>query len=231
VGFTSIGEKLSAQQLAEFLNRHFAMLAACIEAEGGTIDKYIGDSVMAFWGAPEIQPDHALRACRAVRAMAEVLGADNRRRQAKGLHPVRLRVGIHTGPAIAGNIGAPGRINYTLIGDTVNVSQRLEQLGKRFDTGEGDLIALISARTAAELPPELAAQPLGAHELRGRGEGRGEGRSAGSTLTLPSLRDGPLPLPPSRARGSSGSPRPGGGGATGGACPARDARSGAPAPC
>jgi class 3 adenylate cyclase len=170
VGFTSIGEKLSAQQLAEFLNRHFAMLAACIEAEGGTIDKYIGDSVMAFWGAPEIQPDHALRACRAVRAIAEALGADNRRRQAKGLHAVRLRVGIHTGPAIAGNIGAPGRINYTLIGDTVNVSQRLEQLGKRFDTGEGDLIALISARTAAELPPELAAQPLGAHELRGRGE-------------------------------------------------------------
>jgi class 3 adenylate cyclase len=170
VGFTSIGERLSAPQLADFLNRHFAMLAACIEAEGGTIDKYIGDSVMAFWGAPESQPDHALRACRTVQAIAKALAADNQRRAADGLHPVRLRVGIHTGPAIAGNIGAPGRINYTLIGDTVNVSQRLEQLGKGFDTGEGDLIALISARTAAELPPDLAATPLGSCELRGRGE-------------------------------------------------------------
>jgi class 3 adenylate cyclase len=170
VGFTSIGERLTAPQLADFLNRHFAMLAACIEAEGGTIDKYIGDSVMAFWGAPDSQPDHALRACRAVHAIARALAADNARRREKGLHPVRLRIGLHTGPAIAGNIGAPGRINYTLIGDTVNVSQRLEQLGKRFDTGEGDLIALASARTAAELPPDADAKPLGAHELRGRGE-------------------------------------------------------------
>src|SRR5690606_6513392 len=130
VGFTSIGERLSAQKLSAFLNRHFTVLAEHIEREGGTIDKYIGDSIMAFWNAPDPQPDHADRAVRAALAIARALHEDNERRARKGLRPVRLRIGLHTGPAVAGNIGAPGRVNYTLVGDTVNTAQRLESLGK-----------------------------------------------------------------------------------------------------
>jgi class 3 adenylate cyclase len=168
VGFTEIAGRLPAPQLAEFLNRHFGLLAGCIDAEQGTVDKYIGDSVMAFWGAPAIQSDHALRACRAAKAIAATLREDNERRSAKNLRPVRLRIGIHTGPAVVGNVGAPGRINYTLIGDTVNIAQRLEQLGKEVDTGEDDVVVLVSDDTAACLDDSFALQPLGERELRGR---------------------------------------------------------------
>ncbi len=170
VGFTEIAGRLPAPQLAEFLNRHFGLLAGCIDAEQGTVDKYIGDSVMAFWGAPAMQADHAVRACRAAKAIAATLREDNERRSAKDLKPVRLRIGIHTGPAVVGNVGAPGRINYTLIGDTVNTAQRLEQLGKEIDTGADDVVVLISGETAACLDDTFALQPLGEQELRGRSE-------------------------------------------------------------
>jgi len=170
VGFTEIAGRLPAPQLAEFLNRHFGLLAGCIDAEQGTVDKYIGDSVMAFWGAPAMQTDHAVRACRAAKAIAVILREDNERRSAKDLRPVRLRIGIHTGPAVVGNVGAPGRINYTLIGDTVNTAQRLEQLGKEIDTGADDVVVLISSETAACLDDTFPLQPLGEQELRGRSE-------------------------------------------------------------
>lgn len=169
IGFSAIARRLAPPQLAEFLNRHFALLGACIEAEGGTVDKYIGDSIMAFWGAPEPQPDHAERACRAARRVAEVLSADNARRAGKGLRPVRVRIGLHSGPAIAGNIGAPGRINYTLIGDTVNTAQRLEQLGKIVDDGTSDAVVLVSGATAAQVRC-MDLTPIGTHVLRGREE-------------------------------------------------------------
>jgi adenylate cyclase len=170
VGFTAMGAHLPAPALADFLNRHFTLLGGCIGAEGGTIDKYIGDSVMAFWGAPEDQADHAAHACRAALAIRAALAADNRARTAAGQVPVRLRIGIHSGPAIVGNIGAPGRINYTVIGDTVNVAQRLEQLGKQFDSGAGDATVLLSATTAEALPADVAVERLGGHGLRGRDE-------------------------------------------------------------
>ena len=125
--FTGLAERLSASDTAAFLNHHFGLLAACVEAEDGTIDKFIGNSLMAFWGAPESQPDHAARACRAARAIAAAIIGDNRHRRELGMPPVRIRVGIHTGPAMVGNIGAPGRINYTLVGDIVNIAQRIEK--------------------------------------------------------------------------------------------------------
>ena len=139
-----------------------------MEAEHGTIDKYIGDSVMAFWGAPVSDPDHALHAARAALAIAETLAADNRRRAKKGFAPVRIRIGLHSGLAIVGNVGAPGRVNYTLIGDTVNAAQRLEQLGKSFDDGT-DCIVLASAALVAHLPPDIPRQAVGDQTLRGMG--------------------------------------------------------------
>ncbi len=169
-GFTSASEGMPAAATADFLNHHFALLAACIEAEGGTIDKFIGDSVMAFWGAPDRQPDHAERACRAALAMAAAVGADNGRRAAEGQPRVRMRIGIHTGPVVVGNIGAPGRMNYTIVGDAVNTGNRLEQLGK--EIGEGDEITiLISGATADQLGDGFETASCGSHAVRGRQEG------------------------------------------------------------
>ena len=170
VGFTAIGHRLSAPALARFINRHFAMLGAAIDAEGGTIDKYIGDSVMAFWGAPAAQADHAERAVRAALEIAWRLQSDNRRRRHKGFNPVRMRIGIHTGLALAGNIGAPGRINYTLVGDTVNLAQRLEQFGKEIDDGKADVIIVVSQMVSERLPPDIEQVPLGTHRVMERGD-------------------------------------------------------------
>lgn len=169
VGFTSIGERLSAQKLSAFLNRHFTVLAEHIEREGGTIDKYIGDSIMAFWNAPDPQPDHADRAVRAALAIARALHEDNERRARKGLRPVRLRIGLHTGPAVAGNIGAPGRVNYTLVGDTVNTAQRLESLGKEMQPDvEVSIIASETVIAAVQHP--VPHRSLGSTVLRGHSE-------------------------------------------------------------
>ena len=168
VAFTRQSEAMTAPQTAEFLNRHFAMLSACVEAEGGTIDKFIGDAVMAFWGAPEPQADHAAHACRAALAIRDALGADNRVQVREGHDPVRVRIGIHSGEVIVGNIGAPGRINYTIVGDTVNIANRLEQLGKEMDEDDSGTVILASAATTSAAGIE--ARALGAHKVRGRQE-------------------------------------------------------------
>ncbi len=165
IGFTSIGHRLGPAALARFLNRHFEILGEAIHAEGGTIDKYIGDSVMAFWGAPTAQGDHAERAARAAVEIGRSLRADNARRKRKGLNPVRVRIGIHTGPALAGNIGATGRINYTLVGETVNVAQRLEQFAKQIDDGHSEVIIVASAEVAGRLPVEIPQHALGKHDV------------------------------------------------------------------
>lgn len=168
VGFSGIAEGRAADKVAALLNRHFALLGAVIEREGGTIDKYIGDSVMAFWGAPTDQADRAERAVRAALAIAHRLHSDNARRAHKGLKPIRIRVGMHRGPALVGNIGAPGRINYTLVGDTVNVAQRLEQFGRDIDDGGADAVIVISAELAGAVPADAICIDLGEHLLPGR---------------------------------------------------------------
>ena len=169
VSFTSMAEHLPAGEVADFLNHHFTLLVRAVEAEEGTIDKYIGDALMAFWGAPDRQDDHALRACRAALAIAEAVAADNARREAAGRPAVRLRIGLHSGPAVVGNIGAPGRINYTIVGDTVNTCQRLEAMGKDMDQGAAVTI-LISGATAAHLDDSFTIERAGTFRVRGRNE-------------------------------------------------------------
>lgn len=168
VGFSGIAEGREADKVAALLNRHFALLGVIIQQEDGTIDKYIGDSIMAFWGAPLDQEDRAERAVRAAVAIAKRLHADNTRRARKGLKPIRIRMGLHQGPALVGNIGAPGRINYTLVGDTVNVAQRLEQFGREVDDGSVDAVIVVSAELAAHLPAGVISVDLGEHLLPGR---------------------------------------------------------------
>jgi class 3 adenylate cyclase len=167
VGFTAMSEQLPAREVADFLNRHFTLLAGCVEAEDGTIDKFIGDALMAFWGAPDRQEDHALRACRAASAAAKAIEADNDARAAAGLDPVRLRVGVHSGPVVVGNIGAPGRINYTIVGDTVNTCQRLESLGREVVT-EDAVTVLLSETTARAVTGHVTLEPVGRFEVKGR---------------------------------------------------------------
>lgn len=166
-GFTSLSENIPAAEVAAFLNHHFALLGACVEAEDGTVDKFIGDALMAFWGAPEPQSDTATRACRAALAMAAAVAADNEARAAEGKPRIQVRIGIHTGPVVVGNIGWPGRINYTIVGDSVNASQRLEVLGKDM-TGSDDVVILISGATAQRLDDSFKTDFAGRFEVRGK---------------------------------------------------------------
>ncbi len=169
-GFTSMSENMSAEEVAEFINHHLSLVSACIEAEGGTVDKYIGDSVMAFFGAPEPQSDHASRACHAALAIRTAVEVDNAERSASNLRTTRVRIGIHTGPVVVGNIGSEDRVNYTIIGDAVNVASRLESSGKELGDLEADVGILASGEviTAADLSGQ--AQAVGRYRLRGRSE-------------------------------------------------------------
>ena len=168
VGFTTTAETLPAAETADLLNRHFALLGACVNAEEGTIDKFIGDSLMAFWGAPDEQPDHAERACRAALAMGRAIHEENTARRSRGEPPLGLRVGVHTGRMVVGNIGAPDRMNYTIVGDPVNIGQRLEQLGKALAQPGNEVTTLISGETAAALSPGFPLTSRGFHSIRGR---------------------------------------------------------------
>ena len=166
VGFSTLSEHMPAAETAAMLNEHFAILVDCIEAEGGTVDKYIGDSVMAFWEPDEtgVNVDRAIRAARQIRRRVT---EDNASRRRIGRVAPCVRIGIHTGDALVGNIGAPGRINYTLVGDAVNVSARLEQLSKTIGQ-ESDAKILISDATAALAQDRDGLVSVGTYEIRGR---------------------------------------------------------------
>ena len=167
-GFTALAETMSAEETAAFLNAHFSLLAAPVEAGDGTIDKYIGDSMMAFWGAPNATPDHAMRACNAALAIREAIGEANRLRAEAGKEPVRMGIGIHSGDALVGNIGAPGRVNYTLVGDVVNSAQRIEQLCKNLQRAGDDVTILVGDAVAPLIDGNIRAQSCGIQEIRGR---------------------------------------------------------------
>jgi class 3 adenylate cyclase len=163
VDFTARTADLGAEQTAEFLNHHLRLVTGCIEAESGTVDKFIGDAVMALWNAIDDQPDHAARAVRAAVAIATTIRDDNRGRE----RPVRLRIGLHSGPVVVGNIGTETRMNYTVIGDTVNVAQRLEATAKDM-LPDVEVAILLSAATARMLPADPRLVSLGGYRLRGR---------------------------------------------------------------
>ena len=164
VGFTARSEKMPPAKVAEMLNDHFEMVNACIEAESGTLDKYIGDAAMAFWGAPEPMPDHAARACRAALAIAKATKA---RATGEPASAPRLKIALHTGPLIVGDIGARTRMNYTVIGDTVNVCSRIEELAGK-QTGDELVTILVSSEVVAAAGDGFRFEPLGDHLVKGR---------------------------------------------------------------
>jgi adenylate cyclase len=133
-GFTTISEKLDAQELAALLNEYLTDMTRIVFDRGGTLDKYIGDAVMAFWGAPIEQSNHATEACRAAVEMMARLAPMQRQWQADGKPRVDIGIGLHTGAASVGNMGSSLRYGYTALGDTVNLASRLEGLNKDYGT-------------------------------------------------------------------------------------------------
>lgn len=139
-GFTSWSESLPAPQVIEQLNELLGDLTDAVFATGGTLDKFTGDGLMAFWGAPLDQPNHADRACRTALGMVQRLEARNTSRVAAGLPTLAIGVGVHSGTAVVGNVGHAQRHDYTAIGDTVNLSARLEAATK--EVGHDIVISL-----------------------------------------------------------------------------------------
>ncbi|MES0810751.1 adenylate/guanylate cyclase domain-containing protein [Roseibium sp. SCPC15] len=168
-GFTSASEGMSATETAAFVNHHLSLLGTEITRQDGTIDKYIGDSVMAFWGAPDRLENPAEHAARAALGMAAAIHADNQERKSHGKQPVRIRIGIHLGPLVVGDIGAPGRVNYTVIGDTVNAASRLESLGKEIDP-DAEVMILASEEIASNLSNDIRQERIGPQMVKGRVE-------------------------------------------------------------
>ncbi|HEV2103287.1 MAG TPA: adenylate/guanylate cyclase domain-containing protein [Candidatus Acidoferrum sp.] len=133
-GFTTISEKLDAQDLALFLNGYLSDMTKIVFDTQGTLDKYIGDAVMAFWGAPFEEPDHAANACNASLAMMKTVRAMQKQWEAEGKPKLDIGIGLNSGPASVGNMGSALRYGYTALGDTVNLSSRLEGLNKEYGT-------------------------------------------------------------------------------------------------
>ncbi|UXN69756.1 adenylate/guanylate cyclase domain-containing protein [Devosia neptuniae] len=158
--FSALSERTAPTELVAILNRLFAALGAAIIGQHGTIDKFMGDAVMAFWNAPATLDRHPLHACRAALSMRAAL----QRLNAGSAEPIAIGVGVATGPALVGNMGLESRFNYSCVGDTVNVASRLEGACR---IANYDILISAPTRAAA---PELACLPAGALELRGMSE-------------------------------------------------------------
>src|SRR5262245_41795150 len=158
VGFTTIAEHLSPTEVSALLNKFFSRMTEAIFEQEGTIDKFIGDAILAVFGAPLDQPDHAARAVRAAQGMRRGVAALN----AQGVLPgLRVRYAIHTGVAITGDVGSTKRREYTVIGDVVNTASRIEGFV------EPDQIVITQA-TFERLPSSIVARSLGVVPIRGR---------------------------------------------------------------
>ena len=162
-GFTTMSEAVTAEQLANIMSQYFQPMTEAIFEQGGTLDKYIGDAVMALFNAPLDQPDHAVAACRAAIAMQYAQIRINETLKAQGLPTIKTGVGVNTGPAVVGNLGSLIRFNYTAIGDAVNLASRLES-----STKEAGCDILIGETTHALVKDHLPCTPLGEIAIKGK---------------------------------------------------------------
>ncbi|MBI5889842.1 MAG: adenylate/guanylate cyclase domain-containing protein [Nitrosomonadales bacterium] len=165
-GFTTMSETETPEKIVEMLNVHFTVMADIILKHNGTIDKYIGDAIMAFWGAPVRTTDHAERAVLAGQEMLEGLKEVNRILKERGFaHEIAIGVGINTGEATIGNIGSEIKKNYTVVGDTVNLASRLESITK-----EQKVPLIFSEYTHEKIKDKIDCRRIGNVTVKGRGQ-------------------------------------------------------------
>jgi adenylate cyclase len=164
-GFTTMSEKLDPEALVTLLHDFLNPMSNIIIKQGGTIDKYMGDAIMALFGAPLAQPDHSRLACRAALEMVSSLAALNQEWAAQGRPPLRVGVGINTGPMAVGNMGSDRLFDYTAIGDNVNLGSRLEGLNKYYGTN-----ILISQTTAAAVGNAFILRDMDQVRVKGKAQ-------------------------------------------------------------
>ena len=160
-GFTAFSDGENPENISVYLSRYFELLSEKVVAYGGTIDKYIGDSLMVFWGAPIRLEEHALQAVRCVMAIKRELESE-RVQSDPILSKFKTRFGLHSGRAVIGNIGSSERFNYTAIGSDVNICARLEALNKEFNT-----YSLVSDSTKCQIGDDILTRPLEPMMLKG----------------------------------------------------------------
>lgn len=164
--FTAMSEKLTPEQVVEFLNEYMTRMVKCVDATGGVVDKFIGDAIMAVWGAPVSAgspKDDALNGIKASLLMRKELYELNKEREAKGLIPVHIGCGLNSGDVIAGQIGSEKRMEYTVIGDTVNTASRTEALNKPFHTD-----VLITENTWQLVKDEILVEEMPGVKVKGK---------------------------------------------------------------
>lgn len=160
--FTQMAGQMPAQDVVALLNEYFEAMVDVVFDHGGTLDKYLGDGLMVIFGAPVAQTDHADRAVHCATAMIEALQDLNQRRAARGQAALHVGIGIHSGPCVVGSIGSSRRLEYTAVGDTVNLASRIEGATKRLGTS-----ILFSEATARRLHVAAAAEFAAEIQLRG----------------------------------------------------------------
>jgi adenylate cyclase len=183
-GFSALGERLPPLALRDLLNQFFSTATRIIHAEGGTLDKFIGDAVMAFWGAPQRQADHAERAVRAAVALKAAAGPLNASLAAQGLPSLKFGIGLATGVVCVGDLGSNLRRSYTAVGDAVNLAARIEALTREW--GCGLLIADSTRQACGEAAQSWPWQEITQTQVRGRQQ----------YVTLFTINDLPVALKP-----------------------------------
>jgi class 3 adenylate cyclase/ABC-type nitrate/sulfonate/bicarbonate transport system substrate-binding protein len=161
--FSTHAERADPDQLLDQMSIYFDVVSKAVSDEGGTVDKFIGDGVMAFWGAPLEFPDHAFRACCGALRSVRRLEAINETRRAAGQLAFRMRIGLNTGEALVGNVGSAERFSYTAMGDVVNVASRLEGMNKQFGT-----TICISETVVNAVQGQMIVRPLRRIAVKGR---------------------------------------------------------------
>jgi adenylate cyclase len=163
VNFSSMAETIAPKELIRLLNDYFSTMTEIILAHQGTVDKFIGDAIMAFWGAPLPLADHAVLACETALEIQAAMRPLQEGWEAQGFPRISSRIGLHTGPVVAGNVGSRKRFNYTVMGDTVNLASRLEHANKFYGTE-----IMLSEATYLRLGNTYLVRELDLVQVRGR---------------------------------------------------------------
>jgi adenylate cyclase len=162
-GFTSISEHMTPERLVKFLNEYLTKMTDMVFKYDGLLDKYMGDAIMAIWGAPLDQSDHPLRACYTALEMVEELHLLQHKWATEGMPRLNIGIGINAGPMVVGNMGSERRFDYTVMGDSVNLGSRLEGLNKLYGTN-----IIISEMTYERVREEILGRELDLVRVKGK---------------------------------------------------------------